>query len=75
MARCEAFLSNQGLEEALKRCEAYRLAGADAVLIHSKKSDFKEIEEFLKAWKNRHPVVLVPTNYYTTPTEEFKKNS
>jgi phosphoenolpyruvate phosphomutase len=41
----------------------------DAILIHSKKSDFTEIEEFLKEWKNRLPVVLVPTNYYTTPTD------
>jgi len=44
-------------------------------LIHSKKSDFKEIEEFLQAWNNRHPVVLVPTNYPTVPTSEFRKHN
>lgn len=45
------------------------------MLIHSKKSDFTEIESFLKAWNNRLPVVLVPTNYDKTPTEEFRKHS
>lgn len=75
VSRCEAFIAGWGLEHALERCEAYRLAGVDAILIHSKKSDFTEIEEFLKEWKNRLPVVLVPTNYYTTPTDEFRKYS
>jgi len=68
-------MSNQGLDAALERCSAYAAAGADAVLIHSKKSDFKEVESFLKVWNNRHPVVLVPTNYFTTPTDEFRKHS
>lgn len=59
----------------MKRCEAYKDAGVDAILIHSKKSDFNEIATFLKAWNNRLPVVIVPTNYYTTPTDEFRKHS
>jgi phosphoenolpyruvate phosphomutase len=73
VARVEAFIVGWGLEEALTRAEAYRQAGADAVLIHSKKSDFKEIEAFMKEWKRRYPVVIVPTKYYTTPTSEFEK--
>jgi phosphoenolpyruvate phosphomutase len=36
VARVEAFIAGWGLEEALKRGEAYRQAGADAILIHSK---------------------------------------
>lgn len=44
MARCESFIAGWGLENALERCEAYRKAGVDAILIHSKKSDFTEIE-------------------------------
>src|SRR6185437_15073337 len=44
VARVEAFIAGLGLDEALKRAEAYRRAGADAILMHSKKSDFKEIE-------------------------------
>lgn len=72
VARVEAFIAGWGLEEALKRAEAYRQAGADAILIHSKKSHFNEIEEFMKAWNNRHPIIIVPTKYYLTPTEKFK---
>ena len=73
VARVEAFIAGWGLEEVLTRAEAYRKAGADAVLIHSKKTHFKEIEAFMKKWNSRSPVVIVPTKYYTTPTSEFRK--
>lgn len=73
VARVEAFIAGWGVEEVLTRAEAYRKAGADAVLIHSKKSDFKEIEAFMEKWNRRSPVVIVPTKYYTTPTSEFRK--
>lgn len=69
VARIEAFIAGWGLEEALKRAEAYKAAGADAVLIHSKKSEHSEIESFCKEFNGRHPVVIVPTKYYTTPTQ------
>jgi len=72
VARIEAFIAGWGLEEALKRAEAYKAAGADAVLIHSKKSDDAEIASFCKEWNGRHPVVIVPTKYYTTPTQTFR---
>lgn len=71
VARVEAFIAGWGLKEALRRAEAYRKAGADAVLIHSNKSDFTEIESFMKEWNGRLPVVIVPTKYYTTPTSRF----
>ena len=73
VARIEALIAGWGLEEALKRAEAYRAAGADAVLIHSKKSTADEIFAFAKAWNNRCPVVIVPTKYYATPTEAFRQ--
>ncbi|MCB4790672.1 MAG: phosphoenolpyruvate mutase [Elusimicrobia bacterium] len=72
VARVEAFIAGWGLSEALRRAEAYRQAGADAVLIHSKKSNASDIEDFMKEWKNRHPVIIVPTKYYSTPTDEFR---
>jgi phosphoenolpyruvate phosphomutase len=71
VARVEAFIAGWGLEETLRRAESYRLAGADAVLIHSKRSDVKEIESFMKEWGGRLPVVIVPTKYYSTPTQIF----
>ncbi|MCD6074363.1 MAG: aepX [Rhodospirillales bacterium] len=72
VARVEALISGWGMEEALKRAEAYRKAGADAILIHSKRNDALEILQFLKEWANRAPVVIVPTTYYKTPTQEFR---
>lgn len=60
------------MEEALKRAEAYTDAGADAILMHSAKKDHSEIEAFVKAWKGRSPVVIVPTKYYKTPTDVFR---
>jgi phosphoenolpyruvate phosphomutase len=73
VARVEAFIAGWGLKEALQRAEAYRQAGADAVLIHSNRSDIAEIELFMNEWKGRHPVVLVPTKYYSTPTRRFRE--
>jgi phosphoenolpyruvate phosphomutase len=53
VARVEAFIAGWGLDEALKRAEAYRNAGADAILMHSKKKDPSDIEAFMKAWNNQ----------------------
>jgi len=72
VARVEAFIAGWDLDEALRRAEAYRNAGADAVLIHSKKSNPSDIEKFMRAWNNQGPVVIVPTKYYDTPTQVFK---
>lgn len=73
VARVEALIAGHGLEEALKRGEAYRKAGADAVLIHSSKKNASEILAFKKEWGDRLPLVIVPTKYYTTPTEVFRE--
>jgi len=62
------------LKEAIKRAEAYTKAGADAIFMHSAKSDFSEIESFVKEWAQRTPIVIVPTKYYKTPTDVFRKN-
>jgi phosphoenolpyruvate phosphomutase len=72
IARVEAFIAGWGLHEALKRAEAYRLAGADAILIHSARSDAHEVLAFQAEWGDRLPVVIVPTKYYTTPTQVFR---
>ncbi len=71
VARTEALIVGAGLKEALDRAEAYRLAGADAILLHSKKRGPEEIEAFMREWGNRHPIVIVPTTYYSTPTPRF----
>jgi len=73
IARVEALICGWGMDEALKRAVAYKEAGADAILIHSKKSDISEVEIFAKHWNNRHPLVVVPTKYYNTPTDVFRR--
>ncbi|MFQ5534265.1 MAG: phosphoenolpyruvate mutase [Sphingomonadales bacterium] len=73
IARVEALIAGWGLDEALKRAEAYVDAGADGILIHSKKSDAGEIQAFAKEWAGRAPLVIVPTTYYAAPTEQFRR--
>jgi phosphoenolpyruvate phosphomutase len=72
VARVEAFIAGWGLDEAIKRAEAYRKAGADAILIHSALRKPDEILAFKKEWADRAPVVIVPTKYYGTPTAVFR---
>ena len=76
IARVEALIAGWGLKEALKRAEAYRLAGANGILMHSKISKPDEILAFMKEWGERSktcPVVIVPTKYYSTPTNVFRE--
>jgi len=72
VARVEAFIAGWGLDEALRRAEAYHAAGADAILIHSARSGPDEVLAFKAAWGDRCPVVIVPTKYYATPTSVFE---
>jgi phosphoenolpyruvate phosphomutase len=74
VARVEALIAGWGLEEAMKRGEAYRQAGADAVLIHSKQPRADEVLAFAREWGGRCPLVIVPTKYYSTPTEVFREH-
>ena len=63
IARTEALIADLGEEEALKRGMAYVEAGADAILIHSKKKTPDEILSFCRAWPGKVPLVIVPTSY------------
>ena len=74
VARIEAFIAGWGLGEALRRAEAYFGAGADALLIHSASSSPDEVLSFKREWGDRCPVVIVPTKYYSTPTEIFEEH-
>lgn len=73
VARVEAFVAGWGIGEALKRAHAYHEAGADAILIHSRLSRPLDIIDFMKEWGDTAPVVIVPTKYYSTPTEVFRE--
>jgi phosphoenolpyruvate phosphomutase len=63
IARDEALIAGLGQHEALKRAAAYEEAGADMILIHSKQKTPDEVESFVRAWKGRAPIVIVPTAY------------
>ena len=73
VARLEGFIAGWGLDEMLRRAEAYHLAGADALLIHSRQIMPDQVLGFAKVWGNKCPLVIVPTTYYSTPIEVFEQ--
>ena len=74
IARIEALISGMGMKEALKRAYAYEKAGADLILIHSKKISPEEIFEFSESWKGNVPLVAIPTTYYSVKVDELIKH-
>ena len=71
IARVEALIADLGVEEAIKRANAYESAGADAILIHSKKNTPKEIFEFSEKWTGSVPLISIPTSYPTVTIDEL----
>lgn len=74
-ARIESLILEQGIEDALTRAFAYVGAGADAIMIHSRKKDPAEIFEFVTKFREKDsitPVVVVPTSFNTVTEDEFK---
>ncbi|MGI9494592.1 MAG: phosphoenolpyruvate mutase [Mariniblastus sp.] len=74
VARVESFIAGWGLSEALRRAEIYLEAGADAILIHSKKNTAEQVIDFKSEWGNRCPLIIVPTMYHSTPTSIFREH-
>ena len=75
-ARIESLILEKGMEDALNRAFAYTAAGADAIMIHSRKKTPDEIFEFIDRFRSVDkitPIVLVPTSYNTVYEEEFKQ--
>lgn len=74
-ARIESLILEQGMEDALERAFAFSEAGADAIMIHSRKKEPDEIFEFVKKFREKNsttPVVVVPTSFNTVTEKEFK---
>ncbi len=63
IARVESFIAGHGLQDAIRRADAYVEAGADAILIHSRDKNLAEIDGFLSEWSGvgHVPLVAVPT--------------
>lgn len=74
-ARIESLILERGMDDALERAFAFTEAGADAVMIHSRKKDPSEIFEFVEKFRMKDsttPLVVVPTSFNTVTEEEFK---
>ena len=74
-ARIESLILEQGMEDALTRAFAFTEAGADAIMIHSRKKDPAEIFEFIEKFRAKDqatPIVLVPTSFNSVTEEEWK---
>lgn len=74
-ARIESLILERGMEDALERAFAFSKAGADAIMIHSRKKDPAEIFEFVEKFRTEDtvtPIVVVPTSFNSVTEEEFK---
>ncbi len=75
-ARIESLILERGMEDALTRAFAFVEAGADAIMIHSRKKDPSEIQEFIEEFRAKDqttPIVLVPTSFNSVTEEEWKE--
>lgn len=74
IARIESLILERGMEDALKRAFAFRDAGADGIMIHSRKKDPAEILEFcdkFRAEDKKTPIVVVPTSFNQITEKEL----
>lgn len=74
IARIESLILERGMEDALKRAAAFTKAGADGIMIHSRKKDPAEILEFcdrFRASDKATPIVVVPTSFNSITEEEL----
>lgn len=75
-ARIESLILERGMGDALARAFAFVKAGADAIMIHSRKKYPDEIKEFIELFREKDkvtPIVLVPTSFNTVYEEEWKQ--
>ena len=77
IARIESLILGKSLKDAINRAEQYSKAGADAILIHSKKNHPKEIFNFAKIFKKSKffkPMIAIPSTYSKTYEKELVNN-
>jgi len=77
IARIESLILEQGMEDALERAFAYVEAGADGIMIHSRKKDPAEILEFCDKFREKNsstPIVVVPTSFNQITESELAEH-
>ena len=75
IARCESLILDKGMEDAVERSKAYLAAGADGIMIHSRKADGGEIMEFARRYREfeaTRPLVVVPSSFDKITEDEFE---
>ena len=75
IARIESLILERGMEDALERAFAFAKAGADGIMIHSRRKEPDEIFEFVEKFRAQDrttPIVVVPTSFNTVTEQEFK---
>lgn len=74
IARIESLILEQGMEDALTRAKAYVEAGADGIMIHSRRREPDEVLEFCDRFRKEDaitPLVVVPSSYNTVTEQEL----
>ena len=74
IARIESLILERGMEDALERAFAYTEAGADGIMIHSRRKTPDEILEFCRLFREKDektPIVVVPTSFNSITEEEL----
>lgn len=77
IARIESLILEKGQKDALERASAYVRAGADAIMIHSRKKSPDEIFEFCDAFRKEDkdtPIVVVPTSFNSVTESELAQH-
>ena len=75
IARIESLILDKGMDDALLRAKKYLEAGADGIMIHSKKSDPKEIFQFCDKFekiRNNAPLMVVPSSFNSVTESEWE---
>ncbi len=77
IARIESLILEKGMEDALERAHAFTKAGADGIMIHSRKKEPSEIVEFCDKFRENDkitPIVVVPSSFNTIKEEELAEH-
>lgn len=75
IARCESLILDKGMDDVIERSKAYLAAGADGIMIHSRREDGREILEFCKHYQKfgvGRPLVVVPSSFDHLTETEFE---
>lgn len=72
VARTDALIAGETVSQTIRRAEAYALAGADAVIVHSKHTMVDEVASFMAEWNGACPIIAIPTTYASTPLSAFE---